>query len=66
VPSSLPKPTFLPEPKSFSTKKVRLPKQNVILQITVCVRNVNLKMEQDWTCLIKMLFYKIRSTEVLR
>ena len=25
VPSSLPKPTFLPEPKSFSTKKVRLP-----------------------------------------
>ena len=27
VPSSLPKPTFLPEPKSFSTKKVRLPKQ---------------------------------------
>ena len=24
VPSSLPKPTFLPEPKSFSTKKVRL------------------------------------------
>ena len=57
VPSSLPKPTFLPEPKSFSTKKVRLPKQNVILQITVCVWNVNLKMDQDWTSLIKMQFY---------
>ena len=38
VPSSLPKPTFLPEPKSFSTKKVRLPNKNVILQITVCVK----------------------------
>ena len=58
VPSSLPKPTFLPEPKSFSTKKVRLPNKNVILQITVCVKCES----QDG--LLKMQFYK--STAVLR
>ena len=48
VPSSLPKPTFLPEPKSFSTKKVRLPNKNVILQIKVCVKCESQdKIEQD-------------------
>ena len=57
VPSSLPKPTFLPEPKSFSTKKVRLPNKMSFYRLQ-CVWNVNLKIEQDWTCLLKLKFYQ--------